>query len=151
MDKKKVLLPYNFTESDKKALDFVMENYAENKNIIITVLHFYSQVPEIILNRNSVMEKMSDGMHYLRARSKEQEDKIIAVKQRLLDYGVSNVNYLYSPKKRDVAQEICILARDEEYNTIILNHSDRITGFFKANVFSKVINTLKGKTVIVIT
>ena len=100
MDEKKVLLPYNFTESDEKALDFVMENYAENKNIIVTVLHFYSQVPEIVLNRNSVMEKMSDGMHYLRARSKEQEEKIIAVKQRLLDNGLGNVNYLFSPKKK---------------------------------------------------
>ncbi|NOX35187.1 MAG: hypothetical protein GXP56_15910 [Deltaproteobacteria bacterium] len=153
MDKNKILFPYNFTDMDNKALDFIIQTYVQHENSQITLFHAYTPVPEIILNRNSVMEKMSSNLHYLRKQVIEQESKMVEIKQRLLDGGFhsNRVNYLYVPKKRDLAKEIIILARNEGYQTIVLTRSGTIIGFFKASVFNKVVTTLKNINITIIT
>ncbi len=152
MDQNKILFPYNFTDMDNKALNFIIQTYVMHENSQVTVFHTYTPVPEMILNRNSVMEKMSSNLHYLRQQVIEQESKMVEVKQRLLDGGFHNnqVNYLYLPKKRDLAKEIIILARDEGYQTIVLTRSGTITGFFKASVFNKVVTALKNVNITII-
>ena len=153
MDEKKILLPYNFTESDKKGLDFIISNYAGAENVSVTVFHLYPPIPELVLSRNSVMDRMSSSMHYLKTRSVEQENKVMAVKQLLLDSGFKNnqVSSLYLPKTGDVFQEIRKLVRDEGYNTIVLNRTGGVKAFFKASVFSKVVTSIKGICVIMLT
>ena len=153
MDENKILFPYNFTDMDKKALDFIIQTYVRHENVSVTLFHAYAPVPEIILSKNSVMERMSSNLHYLHQQVIEQESRIVEVKQRLLNGGFQNsqVNYLYLPKKRDIADEIIILARDEGYHTIVLNRSGTVTGFFKASVFSKVVARLKHVNITLIT
>jgi hypothetical protein len=51
----------------------------------------------------------------------------------------------------DIAREIIQLARDKAYKTIVLNRSGNITGFFKAEVFSRVITSLKDVTITIVT
>ncbi len=153
MDENKILFPYNFTDMDDKALNFIIHTYVRQENVLVTVFHTYAPIPEIILDRNSVMEKMSSNLHYLRQQILEQESRMVEVKQQLLDGGFeqNQVNYLYLPKKRDLAKEIIILARDEGYQTIILNRSGALSGFFKTSVFNKVVTTLKNVTITIIT
>jgi hypothetical protein len=153
MDENKILFPYNFTDMDNKALDFIVQTYVMHKNVHITIFHTYARIPEIVLNKNSVMEKMSSNLHYLRQRVIEQENRMVEVKQRMLDSGFQNhqVNYLYLPKKGDLAKEIIILARNEGYHTIVLSRSGTVAGFFKASVFNKVVTTLKHFNITIIT
>ncbi|MCK5163489.1 MAG: hypothetical protein KAQ72_07215 [Desulfobacula sp.] len=153
MDENKILFPYNFTDMDNKALDYIVQTYADCENVGVTLFHVYAPVPEIILTRNSVMERMSGNLHYLRQQVIEQEDRIMEVKQRLLNKGfqTNQVNYLYLPRKRELAKEIIILARDKGYNTIVLTRSGAVTGFFKASVFEKVVPSLKNINITIIT
>ena len=99
------------------------------------------------------MDRMSSSMHYLKTRSVEQENKVMAVKQRLLDSGFrdNQVSSLYLPKTGDVFQEIRKLVRDKGYNTIVLNRTGGVKTFFKASVFSKVVTSIKGISVIMLT
>lgn len=153
MDENKILFPYNFSDMDKKALKFIVQTYGRQENARVMVFHAYAPIPEIIASKNSVMEKMSSNLHYLRQQVMEQESRMIKVKDRLLEGGFNNsqVNYLYLPKKRDLATEIILLARNEGYHTIVLNRSGAVAGFFKASVFSKVVTTLKNVTVTIVT
>jgi len=153
MDENKILFPYNFTDMDKKALDFIVQTYAEHKNVRITLFHTYAPIPEIILTRNSVMEKMSTNLHYLRQKVIEQENRMVEVKQRLLDGGFqsSQVDYLYLPKKGDLARAIILLARNQGFHTIVLNRSGAVTGFFKASVFNRVVTTLRHVNITIVT
>ncbi len=153
MDEKKILFPYNFTQKDEKALAWIIQTYSGSGEVKITIFHLYPAVPEIILNKNSVMERMSSSMHYLRTRMAEEESKMVDVQKQLTDDGFkrSQVNYLYLPKKRDVAQEICSHAQEQGYGTIVLNRSGGVAGFFKTSVLSKVVATIKDICVIVVT
>jgi len=153
MAEKKILCPYNFTVMDKKALDYLVDIYAESEKARITLFHLYPPIPDIVISRNSVMDRMSGSLHYLRTQSEEQENKIIEVRQVLLDNGfkTDQVDYLYLPKKRDISQEICTLVRDKGYDTVVLNRSGRVAGFFKASVFNKVITSLKDVCIVVVT
>lgn len=153
MDENKILFPYNFTDMDKKALDFIVQTYVIHENTKVTVFHAYAPVPELTLDRNSIMERMSSNLHYLRRQVAEQESRMAEVTQRLVDGGFqkNQVNYLYLPKKKDVAGEIITLAREEGYHTIVLSRSGTVIGFFKTSVFNKVVTTLKHVNITVIT
>ncbi len=153
MDENKILLPYNFTDMDKKALEFIVQTYVKHENVCVTVFHAYSPVPDIDVNKSSVMEKMSSSLHHLRRQVVEQESRMVEVKQLLVSQGFqdSRVNYLYRPKKKDIAKEIIQLARDEKYHTIVLSRSGTVTGFFMPSVFNKIVTTLKDVTITIIT
>lgn len=153
MDENKILLPYNFTDMDKKALDFVVQTYVKQENVSVTVFHAYSPVPDIEVSKSSVMEKMSSSLHYLRQQVTEQENRMVEIKQYLVNAGFkdSRVNYLYQPKKKDIAREIIQLVKDTGYHTIVLSRSGAVTGFFMPSVFNKIVTTLKHVTVTIIT
>ena len=153
MKENKILFPYNFKEMDNKTLEFVIQIYGGHENVKITVFHAYAPIPEIITDKNSVMGNMSANLHYLRQNLIEQENRMKEVRQHFLDQGFhsSQVNYSYLPKKRDLAMEILALARDEAYQTIVLNRSGSVTGFFKASVFNKVVTSLKNVNILIIT
>lgn len=153
MDGNKILLPYNFTDMDKKALDFIIHTYIKHENVSITVFHAYAPVPDIDVDKSSVMEKISGSLHYLRQQVVEQENRMVEVKQYLVAAGFQDnrVKYLYQPKKKDIAREIIDLARNNKYDTIVLSRSGTVTGFFMPSVFNKVVTTLKQVVVTVIT
>ena len=152
MDEKKILFPYNFTEKDKRSLDYIIRTYAQCVDLKITIFHAYIPVPEITVNKKSVMGKITSDLHYLSQKLVEQKDNMVEVKKLLVKGGFkdSQVNYLYTPKKRDIANEIIYLAKDGAYNIIILNRSGKVTSFFKASVFNKVVTALKDVTVTIV-
>ena len=62
MAKQKVLVPYNFTDYDGKALDFVIQRFADDKSIEVTLFNAYVPVPEIELRNSPIMEKISRNL-----------------------------------------------------------------------------------------
>lgn len=73
MATQKILLPYNFTSHDKKALDFVILNFANRKDVEITLFNAYMPLPEIDMRASPIMEKVTSNLHYLSQRIGEQE------------------------------------------------------------------------------
>jgi len=153
MASQKILVPYNFTAYDEKALDFVIQTFAGNKDVEITLFNAYTPIPEVDMRESPIMEKLKNNLSLLSQKNKEQEDELRAVKQNLLQKGFSEnqVRCEFQPRKKDIAAGIISLANNHNFNVVILNHKPgKLSHFFTGNVFSKVVNGLKDTAVCII-
>jgi len=146
MAKQKILVPYNFTRNDEKAVDFVIGRFANDKNVEVTLLHAYTPVPDIDFRDNPIMEKMASNLTYLRQKIGEREVEMKAAGDRLLQNGFSadQVRYMFRPVKKDVTQDIIDLVTSEGFNIVVLNRDpSRIIRFFTTSTSEKVEKNLK--------
>lgn len=153
MDTPKILLPYNFTSYDEKALDFVCRTFSDKKEAQVVLFNAYTPVPTIEMRGSPIMEQMKDTLSYLSQKLKEQEEQLQTIKNHLLGRGFSedNIDVVFEPKKRDVAGDIIDLAQDGEFNVLVLNRKPgKIARFFAGSVSSKVVAALKDATVCIV-
>ena len=154
MDKQKVLVPYNFTNYDEKALDFVTRRFANDKEVEVTLFNAYARVPKIELRRSQIMEKISSNLAYLQQKIYEQENCIKQAREKLIQNGFSSnrVHYIFRALNKDVAQDIVDLVLDKSFDMVILNRNPgKITRFFTGSVSYKVMKSLKHVDVYVVT
>jgi len=153
MDTPKILLPYNFTSYDKKALDFVCQTFSDKKGAEVTLFNAYTPAPTIEMRGSPIMEQMKDNLSYLSQRVKEQEDALHVIKNHLLGKGFSedNIDIVFEPKNRDVAGDIIDLAQEGRFNVVVLNRKPgKIARFFAGSVSSKVVAALKNATICIV-
>lgn len=146
MANQKILVPYNFTSNDKKALDFVIQRYGEDQNAEVTLFHAYIPVPSIEVSDKTVMKRLVGSLSYLQQRISECETEIKKARDRLIDAGFASgrVHYVFKPQEKDVAREIIEVAREGAFTAIILNRDpSKIVRFFKTSVSKKVSKALK--------
>ena len=153
MDTPKILLPYNFTSYDKNALNFVCRTFSDKKEAEVTLFNAYTPAPTIEMRGSPIMEQMKDTLSYLSQRVKEQEEALKTIKNHLLSKGFSenNIEIVFEPKKRDVAGDIIDMAKDGQFNVVVLNRKPgKIARFFAGSVSSKVVAALKNTTVCIV-
>lgn len=153
MTRQKILIPYNFTQYDQKALDFVIQTFTNQEEIEITLFNSYIATPEIEVRGSPIMDKMKGSLGYFSQKIKEQEDELKAVKGQLMEKGFSGdrIQTVFEPKKKDIAGDIIDLAQKGQYNVVVLNRKPgKIAKFFSGSVSNKVITALKDKTVCVV-
>jgi nucleotide-binding universal stress UspA family protein len=149
----KVLLPYNFTGLDQKALDFVINTFGKQKNIEVTLFNAYTAAPEIETTSTSVTSKLKESLSYLSQKITEQEAELKKIKQKLIENGFEDdlVHTVFQPRRKEVASEIIDLATANNFDVIILSHRPgRATRFFSGSRYSKVISALRNVTVCVV-
>jgi hypothetical protein len=153
MDYLKILLPYNFTSYDKKAVDFVCRIFSDKKEAQVTLFNAYTPAPIIEMRGSPIMEQMKDTLSYLSQRVNEQQDALQTIKNHLLGKGFSedNIDIVFEPKKKDVAGDIIDLIQDGQFNVVVLNRKPgKIARFFAGSVSSKVVAALKNTTVCIV-
>jgi hypothetical protein len=153
MDYTKILLPYNFTSYDKKALDFVIRTFADKKGAELTVFNAYTPAPPIEMRGSPVMEQMKDTLSYLSQRVNEQDDELKTVRKQLLEKGFleDKTHIVFEPKKKDIAGDIIDLAQSGRFNVVVLNRRPaKIARFFTGSVSSKVVAALKDVTICIV-
>lgn len=153
MASQKILLPYNFTSHDQMALDFVIRSFAHQKDVELTLFNAYTSVPDIEVRGSPVMETMKGNLSYLSQKIKEQEDELMIVGNKLLEMGFSKdrIHTVFEPKKKDIAGDIVDLALKGRFNVVVLNRKPgKIARFFTGSVFNKVVTSLKGTTVCIV-
>ena len=141
MASQKILLPYNFTSHDQKALDFVIRSFAHQQDVELTLFNAYTSVPDIEVRGSPIMETMRGNLSYLSQKIKEQEDELMVVRNKLLENGFSKdrIHTVFEPKKKDIAGEIVDLALKGRFNVVVLNRKPgKIARFFTGSVFDKV-------------
>lgn len=149
---RKVLVPYNFTEHDEKALDFVIRRFASDADVSVTLFNAYTPVPEIQVRNNPIMEKMSANLAYLKQKIREQEEELKGAGKRLVQNGFSDdrVDCVFKPLRRDVAREVVNLAQKENYDMVVVNRTPaNIKRFFTTSVADRVTRDLKDIEVVV--
>lgn len=153
MATQKILIPYNFTSYDQKALDFVIRSFAHQKDVELTLFNAYTSVPNIEVRGSPIMETMKGNLGYLSQKIKEQEDDLKVVSNMLLEKGFSKdqIHTVFEPKKKDIAGDIVDLALKGGFEMVILNRKPgKIARFFTGSVFNKVVTSLKETTVCIV-
>lgn len=154
MAKHKILLPYNFTEMDRKAVDFVIRTFSHQDAVAVTLFHTYTPLPAIETDSSTVMGRLTAGMQHLSRQMEEKEKGLEDARAYLLKNGFADrqVNYLFKARTKQLADEINDAAREGDYNLVVLNYRPyRITRLFIQSVHSKVVSSLKGVTVCIVT
>jgi len=149
----KLLLPYNFTRLDQKALDFVIRTFGEIEDIEVTVFNAYTAVPEIETDASSVTSKLKGSLTYLSQKIAEQQAELNMIKQTLVENGFADdlVHTVFQPRKKEVAAEIIDIVTNNKFDIIVISHKPgRATRFFTGSRYSKVISALKDVTVCVV-
>ena len=149
-----ILIPYNFSRSDEKTVDYVIENFSGNKDAEVDILHLYIPMPSISADRTTVLNRMSESLNYLNKRITELETELDAVKASFVRSGFpeEKVKTFFKAKQKTIAQEIIDMAQNKPYDMVILNRATKtITGFFSGSVFTKVVSSLKNIPVLVLT
>ena len=154
MASQKILLPYNFTSYDQKALDFVIRTFGQVKDVEITLFNSYTPVPVIEKSDSPVMDKLRGNLTYLSQRIHEQEEGLKVAKRNLLENGFSEdqIHYVFKPRKKDISGEIIDLALNGQYDIVVINRKPgRVTRFFTGSVLNKVASALKNVIICVVT
>jgi len=154
MAKHKILLPYNFSEMDRKALDFVLRTFSHLDAADVTLFHTYTPLPAIETDSSTVMGRLTAGMQYLSKQVEEKEKGLEDAKAYLLENGFADrqVHYNFKARTKQLADEINEAAREGDFNLVVLNYRpNRITRLFTQSVHSKVVSSLKGVTVCIVT
>lgn len=153
MDIKRILIPYNFTDLDRKALAFVGQSFSHIREAEVALFNVYTPIPTIAMTGSPVMKKMHENLSYLKKLIAEQEDALKTARDILLSKGFSEkrVRIVFKPKKTDIASHIIETATDEKHDVIVINRkSGRVGRFFTGSVFNKIVTSLKGVTICVI-
>ena len=153
MATQKLLLPYNFTQPDQKALNFVINTFGKLENIAVTVFNAYTPIPEIATEATSVTGKLKGSLSYLTQKIKENEMALQDVRDQLVEGGFpeDRVDCIYKPRKRDIASEIIDQVTSDKFDIIVLNHKyARVTRFFSGSISNKVVMTLKDVTICIV-
>ena len=153
MATQKILLPYNFTSFDQKALDFIINFFGKSDDIEVTVFNAYTPVPEIDTAASSVTGKLKGSLSYLSQKISEQETELKKIKQLLVDNGFADgrVHTVFQPRKKDVASEIIDIATANDFDIVVISHQPgKATRFFTGSRYSKVISALKNVTVCIV-
>lgn len=149
----KLLLPYNFTRLDQKALDFVIRTFGGREDIEVTIFNAYTPVPEIETDASSITGKLKGSLTYLSQKIAEQEAELKMIKDTLLENGFTEnlVHTVFQPRKKEVANEIIDIAKDNQFDLIVISHKPgKATRFFTGSRYSKVIAALRNVTVCIV-
>jgi hypothetical protein len=153
VDIKKILLPYNFTDLDKKALEFVSQTFSHVQGVEVTLFNMYTSAPSIAMKDSPVMKKMQENVTYLKRLITEQKEALKKAKEFLVLKGFpeNSVRVVFEPKNKDIASHIIETALNEKHDVIVINRkSGKISRFFTGSVFNKVITALKDMTICIV-
>jgi hypothetical protein len=146
----KILVPYNFTAYDKKAMDFLISTYLTREDVQVTLFHAYTALPPVDLVANPEMKKMGSGMAFLSDEIRRKEGGIQSARDFLVESGFlpSQVGYVFKEREKGIAEEIIDLVNKGHYRVLVLSRqAAKVNRMFTRSVHAKILSTLKGVTV----
>lgn len=153
MGTQKLLLPYNFTDRDRKALEFTASAFAPQGDVEVTLFHAYLSLPEVQVQDRQVTERLRGGMGYLKAKISELESDFQNIRDELIDRGFppARVRAVFRPRKKEVLDAILDLHHRERFNLIVVSRRPgRIGRFFAGSLHTKLIDALTNVTICVV-
>jgi hypothetical protein len=150
MGTQRVLLAYNFSEADRKALEFTVDTFSGRKNIEVTLFHAYQMLPAVEVQDREVTERLKSGMAYLHTKISELEKDFQAAKGRLIEGGFkpAQVREMFKPRRKDIAAEIIELHAGKPFDCIVLSRRPgKIGRLFTGSVHAKLVSALKNLTI----
>lgn len=151
---KKILVPFNFTDYDEKALHYIIRNFAGDKWVHVTLFHVYTPLPEIDTYSNPTLGRLKSTMASFSKDLREREANLKSTREDLLDNGFADdqLDCIFRARTKSIGEEIVKMARSGAYDTVVLNRKPgKITRVFTRNVHDKVLSCLKDMIISIIT
>lgn len=148
----RILLPYNYSPNDQKAIRFVIDAFAAAGTASVTLFHAYTPLPEIDVSANPENVKMRSGMTYLSRELKDKEDALAAVGDTLVEAGFNRdaVVCVFKKRVKTAAEEI--VDKVAGCNVLVLSRgAGKVTHFFTRSIYARVMTALRGVTICVAT
>jgi len=149
----KILIAYNFTQLDQKAIEFVTNTFAHLDGAEITFFHAYTPILEIETQPSVVTGKLKSSLSYLSQQVIQRENDFKAIIENLASTALAKcrIQTIFRPRKKDIASEIINLNLETKFDAIVLNRkASRVTRFFSGSVSHKVLMALKDTTVCIV-
>jgi pentose-5-phosphate-3-epimerase len=150
----KILVPFNFTNWDEKALHHVARNYAGVPRIKVTLFHVYMPPPDIDTYSNPALQRLKSTMASFseEARKKERDLKRIIQDLHQTGFLENQLDYVIKPRQKSLGAEIVEMVLNESYDTIVMSREPgKVTRAFTRSVHDKLLSSLKGVTISIIT
>ena len=147
-----ILLPYNYSPNDRKAIRFAIDAFAGRRETCVTLFHAYTPLPTIDVTASPENLKMRSGMTYLAAELKEKEEALKVVGDMLVEGGFDRdaVTYVFEKRVKSAAEEI--VDRVAGCNVLVLSRgAGKVTHFFTRSIYARVVTALRGVTICVAT
>ncbi len=149
----RILLPYNFTPLDGRALAFVSDSFAHCPGAEVTLFHAYTPPPRVETMDSLVTGKLKGSLAQISQEIAQLESRLEQVRGMLVDRGFAaeRVKVLFAPRRKEIAEEIIEQVAYGHYDVVVLNRrAGRVTRFFSGSVSQKVLTALSDTTVCVI-
>lgn len=150
MISKKILLPYEFTSFNRKALDFVAQTFGKMPEVHVTLFHAYTPLPVIDYAANPEMQKLRSPIISLTRELKEKEAGLQAAMANLIEMGFQGeqLDCVFQKREKGVSDVIVKMAKKGNYQIVVLTRSPfKVYRLFGRSVSSKVITALEDITV----
>jgi hypothetical protein len=151
---KKILVPFNFTEYDEKALHYVLRTYAGNKWAHVTLFHAYTPLPEIKGFSNTTLGRLSSTVAALSGEIREKEAELKKTVNDLVESGFleEQLDFIFKPRDNSIGIELTEIMVEKGYDTIVLTaRPAMIKKAFTRSVHDKLLATLKNREICIIT
>ena len=148
----RILLPYNYSPNDQKAIRFAIEVFSGQNEARITLFHAYTPLPIIDVTASPENVKMRSGMTYLAAELKEKEEALKGVGDMMVESGFDRdaVTCVFKKRVKSAAEEI--VDKVAGCNVLILSRSaGKVTHFFTRSIYARVVTALRDVTICVAT
>ena len=153
MAAQKLLLPYNFSDSDRKALDFVISTFGHRDDIEVTIFHAHTPLPSIDVSSENVTGRLSQNINYLSQKVSEVETSLQEVRVELVRHGFSNdrVKLKFKQLNKEIDAEIIDFHDSEKFNLLVLNRKAGSIGLFiTVSVHAKEAADLRNENVCIV-
>jgi nucleotide-binding universal stress UspA family protein len=150
MTARKILVPYNFTVDDRKALDFVVDAFGNRQDVRITLFHAYTPLPEIDVTASPELRKVMPGVQHLTRELEEKQRGLAAARTYLMEHGVLGelIDTSFKKRQKGSAEEIIDAVRNGGFDVIVLSRkSKRLTALFERSIHRKLLVSLEKTTV----
>ena len=148
----RILLPYNYSPNDQKAIRFVIDTFGGHKGTRVTLFHAYTPLPTIDVSASPENVKMRSGMAYLSGELNDKEAALKALGDRLVESGFDHdaVTCIFKKRVKSAAEEI--VEKVAGCNVLVLSRgAGKVTHFFTRSIYARVVTALKGVTICVAT
>jgi hypothetical protein len=154
MATQKILMPYNFTAHEEKALDFIVNTFAHREDVKITLLNTYAPLPKIDTAADPVLYRMRNSISYLSEDIRQKEAGLKSVKEYFLENGFSDdqVDYIFKEREKSIVGEIIDAVSKGRYRVLVLSRqSGKVTRLFARSLHSRALQALKNVTICIAT
>ncbi|MBU0734520.1 MAG: universal stress protein [Proteobacteria bacterium] len=151
---KRVLVPFNFTDYDERALHYVIRTFAGQERIFIMLFHVYTPLPELDGYSSPSLGRLKSTIASMWQEVREKEKDLKRVKEDLVENGFheSQIAYQSKPGTRNLGAEIVEMARHGDYDIVVISQKPRkASRAFRRKVHDVLLSGLVNTEIVIIT